>query len=64
MARECDNIHIIALSDATGVCIRVEHLDRSGGSTVNHHDFPDNGSDRMIHLLYKPGHYDILYKQM
>ena len=63
MARESDNIHMIALADATGVCIRVKHLDRSGDSTVNHHDFPDDGSERMINLLYKPGHYDILYKK-
>ena len=54
---------MIALADATGVCIRVKHLDRSGDSTVNHHDFPDDGSERMIDLLYKPGHYDILYKK-
>ncbi|XP_028395919.1 ubiquitin thioesterase OTUB1-like [Dendronephthya gigantea] len=63
MSRESDNIHIIALSDATGVCIRIEHLDRSGpDSSVNHHDFPDDGSKPMIYLLYKPGHYDILYR--
>ena len=65
MSRESDNIHIIALSDATGVCIRIEHLDRSGtDATINHHDFPDDGREPMIYLLYKPGHYDILYKHV
>lgn len=65
MSRESDNIHIIALTDATGVCIRIEHLDRSGDDfIVNHHDFPDDGRDPMITLLYKPGHYDILYKHV
>ena len=65
MARESDNIHLIALSDASGVCIRIEHLDRSGTDcTVNHHDIPDDGREPMICLLYKPGHYDILYKHI
>uniref|UniRef100_A0A2P2KV29 Ubiquitin thioesterase n=2 Tax=Rhizophora mucronata TaxID=61149 RepID=A0A2P2KV29_RHIMU len=79
MGEESDHVHIIALSDALGVPIRVMYLDRSscetgGGISVNHHDFiPDartvpNGShsgsetiNPFITLLYRPGHYDILY---
>ncbi|KAF8378069.1 hypothetical protein HHK36_029404 [Tetracentron sinense] len=78
MGEESDHVHIIALSDALGVPIRVLYLDRSscdtGGVSVNHHDFipasgdPHNAAggssdtiNPIITLLYRPGHYDILY---
>lgn len=77
MGEESDHVHITALSDALGVPIRVVYLDRSscdtGGVSVNHHDFipvagdlPNaSGSSEknnpFITLLYRPGHYDILY---
>ncbi|KAG7029138.1 Ubiquitin thioesterase otubain-like protein [Cucurbita argyrosperma subsp. argyrosperma] len=77
MGEESDHVHIIALSDALGVPIRVLYLDRSscdsGGISVNHHDFVPASSDvsgvsvgseikiPFITLLYRPGHYDILY---
>jgi len=77
MGEESDHVHITALSDALGVPIRVVYLDRSscdsGGVSVNHHDFvpavgdlPNASSSSVavtpfITLLYRPGHYDILY---
>ncbi|XP_022972225.1 ubiquitin thioesterase otubain-like isoform X2 [Cucurbita maxima] len=77
MGEESDHVHIIALSDALGVPIRVLYLDRSscdsGCISVNHHDFVPASSDvsgasfgseikiPFITLLYRPGHYDILY---
>ncbi|CAN8291073.1 unnamed protein product [Cochlearia groenlandica] len=73
MGEESDHIHITALSDALGVAIRVVYLDRSscdnGSVTVNHHDFvpvgisdqKEEASAPFITLLYRPGHYDILY---
>ncbi|CAH8299142.1 unnamed protein product [Eruca vesicaria subsp. sativa] len=72
MGEESDHIHITALSDALGVAVRVVYLDRSscdsGGVTVNHHDFVPVGTNEkeeacapFITLLYRPGHYDILY---
>ncbi|GAB4828524.1 ubiquitin-specific protease otu1 [Ancistrocladus abbreviatus] len=77
MGEESDHVHITALSDALGVPIRVVYLDRSscdaGGVSVNHHDFiPTTVSNAasagrseiikpFITLLYRPGHYDILY---
>lgn len=79
MGEESDHVHITALSDALGVPIRVVYLDRSscdsGGVSVNHHDFvpavgdlPNaSGSSEtvtpFITLLYRPGHYDILYQK-
>ncbi|XP_030449535.1 OVARIAN TUMOR DOMAIN-containing deubiquitinating enzyme 1 [Syzygium oleosum] len=72
MGEESDHVHIIAISDALGVPIRVVYLDRSscdkGGVSVNHHDFIPNVSssssgagEPSITLLYRPGHYDMLY---
>ena len=65
---------------ATQVPIRVVYLDQSlgaamagvaqaEGAAVNHHDFvPEamgsaNAHPR-VHLLYRPGHYDILYPKI
>ncbi|XP_058942660.2 ubiquitin thioesterase OTUB1 [Pocillopora verrucosa] len=64
MAKESDQIHIIALTDALGVCVRVVYMDRGGNSSVNHHDFPEDGSQPLVNLLYRPGHYDILYQKL
>lgn len=72
MGEESDHVHITALSDALGVAIRIVYLDRShddkGSVSVNHHDFtPEANSGGgvaikpFITLLYRPGHYDILY---
>jgi len=59
MFKESDHIHIIGLTAATGVSVRVIYLDR-GGDKVQEHDFPE-GVAPTLHLIYRPGHYDILY---
>lgn len=61
MGRESDHIHIIALSQATGICVEVDYMDRGDGNLISH-VFPED-STPSIYLLYKPGHYDILYKE-
>uniref|UniRef100_UPI00358E3542 ubiquitin thioesterase OTUB1 n=1 Tax=Myxine glutinosa TaxID=7769 RepID=UPI00358E3542 len=61
MAKESDHIHIIALAQALNISIRVEYMDRGDCGGVNQHDFPE-GSSPGVFLLYRPGHYDILYK--
>ncbi|XP_074064755.1 ubiquitin thioesterase OTUB1-like [Macrotis lagotis] len=61
MYKESDHIHIMALSQALSVSIQVEYMDRSEGGITNTHVFPE-GSEAKVHLLYRPGHYDILYK--
>lgn len=60
MYKESDHIHIIALCTALGAGVRVEYLDRGEGGTVKAHDFPE-GAEPRIYLIYRPGHYDILY---
>jgi ubiquitin thioesterase protein OTUB1 len=51
-----------------GFVLEVAYLDRSPGSEVNTYRFPEEANERhsselgpMIHLLYRPDHYDILY---
>jgi ubiquitin thioesterase protein OTUB1 len=54
-----------------GVAVEIVYLDRSEGSQANSHIFqsedpngvPTNPDGPMIHLLYRPSHYDILYRQ-
>ena len=60
MARESDHIHITALAQLLDIPVRVQYMDRGEGDAVNYHDFPE-GSNPLIHLLYRPGRYDILY---
>ncbi|XP_023680579.1 ubiquitin thioesterase OTUB1-like [Paramormyrops kingsleyae] len=61
MSKESDHIHIIALAQALNVSVLVEYMDRGEGGTVTRHVFPE-GSEPRVFLLYRPGHYDILYK--
>jgi len=67
MTRESDNIHIIALAKAAAVPLRVIYMDRSQPSTLTTHNFAasdEENSDHfapMITMLYRPGHYDLLY---
>ena len=49
-----------ALTAAAGLAVRVVYLDRGEGAAPTSHDFPE-GAAPSLHLLYRPGHYDILY---
>jgi len=61
MYKESDHIHIIGLSRVLGVGVRVEYVDRGSHQTT--HNFPDEESTPIVILLYRPGHYDILYQR-
>lgn len=63
MYKESDHIHIIAICTALGVGVRVEYMDRGDGGQVKAHDFPEDKTPR-VYLLYRPGHYDILYPKV
>lgn len=61
MYRESDHMHAIALGSALKVGIRVVYLDRGEATTSPPaHDFPEDCTPS-VYLLYRPGHYDILY---
>lgn len=62
MYKESDHIHVVAITSALQVRTRIIYMDRADGA-VNAHDFPDQDPPTKcrIHLLYRPGHYDVLY---
>ncbi|KAL5431918.1 hypothetical protein PMIN07_012536 [Paraphaeosphaeria minitans] len=67
---EIDDVAVAALSEAlvkpAGIGLEILYLDRSIGEEVNAHAISQpmnfSGLLPMIRLLYRPGHYDILYK--
>lgn len=61
MYRESDHIHIIAIAKQTGIKVRIQYLDRGSDNEATAHDFPEETECPDVHLLYRPGHYDILY---
>lgn len=53
------------LVSPAGIAAEVHYLDRSPGDTINVIQYGWQGSERpsaKVRLLYRPGHYDILYK--
>ncbi|KAL7620900.1 hypothetical protein AAE478_008210 [Parahypoxylon ruwenzoriense] len=71
--REIDHIGVVLLHDVllkpANIVLEIAYLDRSDGMEVNVHRMPDeaNGQDPatlgpIVYLLYRPGHYDILYR--
>ena len=66
MSVESDQIHIAAMANAFGLTIKVADLDGSE-TELNYHEIEPMqplhvDENYIIHLLYRPGHYDILYK--
>lgn len=69
MGKECEQVHIVALSEYLGVSIRIEYLDGrpfEEGQGLSAILFPESAdqiaaSNIAVSLLYRPGHYDILY---
>jgi len=69
---EIDHLGLKALVDVllkpAGFVLEVAYLDRTPGTQVNTYRFPEETTGRhpselgpLIHLLYRPDHYDILY---
>ncbi|GMH45869.1 hypothetical protein BSKO_13832 [Bryopsis sp. KO-2023] len=64
MNEESEEIHIKALTDALKVSVRVYSLDSRSPVELTPADYvPENcpTESPLVHLLYRPGHYDILY---
>jgi ubiquitin thioesterase protein OTUB1 len=68
MDQEADHIHVIALTKALKVPVEIAYMSGSDAmEQVNFHEFyPDEevakGLKPLV-LLYRPGHYDILYRR-
>jgi ubiquitin thioesterase protein OTUB1 len=73
MQEESDHIHAQALADAVGVPICIAHIDSNlhGGNvadpsyvTMQPEGLPaEQSGPPRVHLLYRPGHYDVLYSK-
>eukprot|EP01094_Clydonella_sp_ATCC50884_P004060 TRINITY_DN13138_c0_g1_i1.p1 TRINITY_DN13138_c0_g1~~TRINITY_DN13138_c0_g1_i1.p1 ORF type:complete len:266 (+),score=88.98 TRINITY_DN13138_c0_g1_i1:234-1031(+) len=61
MRRESEHLSITALARAIAVPVAIVYLDNSVADQPTVHTFPDT-TDAPITLLYRPGHYDVLYK--
>ncbi|CAB3396718.1 unnamed protein product [Caenorhabditis bovis] len=62
MWKDADHLGIIGLVNATGFKIRIEYMDQSAAPNGGwHYDIPENDAKADIVLLYRPGHYDLLY---
>jgi|EP00505_MAST-04D_sp_SCG-Rhode-Island_P005645 ubiquitin thioesterase protein OTUB1 len=60
---DADQLQITALTNSFQVHTRIAYLDGSSGD-LNHHDFPEDKASAGVAevcLLYRPGHYDLLY---
>lgn len=62
MYRECDHLHIVSLTAALSVPVCVLYMDRGDSETAAAHLFPEDATQPVLYLLYRPGHYDVLYK--
>jgi ubiquitin thioesterase protein OTUB1 len=63
---ESDQIHIVAMANAFNISVRVAHLDASN-TPMNFHDISPMTDPiptfSKLSLLYRPGHYDIVYEK-
>jgi ubiquitin thioesterase protein OTUB1 len=62
MFKDADQLQIVALSRILNVAIRIVYLDQSTGAEANVIDFGDS-SKPQVHLLYRPGHYDLIFPE-
>lgn len=61
MAREADHLQISALTSGFRVKTTVAYLDASPSAVPTLPDGDDGDvTDSLVHLLYRPGHYDIV----
>lgn len=61
MYKESDHIHIIALTTALNAPVCIIYLDRTDQTKAIEHNFPSESTPK-FYILYRPGHYDIIYK--
>jgi ubiquitin thioesterase protein OTUB1 len=61
MYKESDQLQITALTEQVGIPVEVFYLDRSDAASANVIRTAGNFSDFYVTMVYKPGHYDILY---
>ena len=63
MFKDCEELQIVAITKVFKVPLSVVYLDRSPGEPAIH-SFGHDGSlgSSPVWMLYRPGHYDLLYR--
>jgi ubiquitin thioesterase protein OTUB1 len=62
MGKECTMVQVLALAEAFQVSVKIEYLDgHEFKEQLSNHVFGPESSPIELTLLYRPGHYDILY---
>jgi len=68
MGKECEMLQALALAEAFGVQVQIEYLDghalqtsSQGDKKLSQHNVGSEEPKLFLKLLYRPGHYDILY---
>jgi len=61
MGEEAEHMEINALLTLLGITCQLVQLDRNAGD-IQLYTLPDETAAPRYFLLYRPGHYDILYK--
>ena len=61
VGKECGMVQVLALAESLGVKVEIEYLDGRDCKTTKHSFGPEEAKSTVT-LLYRPGHYDILYK--
>lgn len=64
MGRDVSMVQVSALAEALGVQVVVEYLDGRDllEGKLAQHVFGPSDSTTTVHVLYRPGHYDVLYQ--
>jgi ubiquitin thioesterase protein OTUB1 len=62
MGKECSMVQVLALAEYFGVKVEIEYLDGRDVKPTKHSFGPED-SQTTLTLLYRPGHYDILYQK-
>lgn len=55
---ECDHVQILAVVNAFNIGVVIENLNQTKVDTMR---FPEEMENIFIHMLFRPGHYDVLY---
>lgn len=58
--KEADHLQVMAITECLEFPLKIIYVDRSPGPPTEI-KFPDNSNPDVV-LIYRPGHYDILYK--
>ncbi|KAF8817839.1 ubiquitin thioesterase otubain-like family protein [Cardiosporidium cionae] len=60
---EAEQLQVIALSSILQMPITIRCIDSSETSLADKQVFPDPTATSVLHLLYRPGHYDLIYEK-